>query len=526
MNTPLKQKSVAVIGSGVAGLYAAALAADAGHRVLLLTKGQLPQSNTWLAQGGISAVTAQGEAAGDSVAGHVADTLRAGAGLCDPAAVEQLCAQAAGEMLQLQAWGMDFDHSGAGLSLGLEGAHSAARILHAGGDATGAHLAGTLIGQLRRRGAAGNLQMMTGTFVTELLMHDGAVTGVRYLTEAGETGSPATGMSGAVAVDAVILATGGAGQLYEASTNPATATADGLALAWRAGAVLGDLEFIQFHPTLLEGTGFMVSEAVRGEGAVLRDDAGVRFMVGRHPDAELAPRDVVARAIEERRQQTGAPVYLDATHLAAQHGADFLPVRFPTIYRTLLGHGYDLNRVPVPVVPAQHYLMGGVRTDLDGRTSVPGLFAAGEVACTGVHGANRLASNSLLEGLVFARRAVAALAAPGDAPRFAAEDLALEPPGAQPFSRAELQRLMSARAGVVRDQASLDVAAKELRQWCVFGAAARYELETGNLLTVARLAVEAARRRTNSAGSHYRTDYPQPPAEATAITFRNAGAAL
>jgi len=510
---------VLIVGSGIAGLYAAALAARRpATSVTLVTKGALEESNTWHAQGGITAVTEQGCAAGDTVEAHVADTLRAGAGLNDDAAVRLLCAAAAAEIATLDAWGVPFDRTGDGYALGLEGAHSAARILHIGGDRTGAGIARSLIRQVRDLAAAGNLVLRQRTAVRSLLRSGGRV--------AGAVLQPAGGgidVVEEVRADVVVLATGGAGQLFEATTNPAGATGDGVALAWEAGAVLTDLEFIQFHPTLLDpaatgGRPFMVSEAVRGEGAVLVDAAGRRFMPERHPDAELAPRDVVSRAIYRRQRELAQQglepvVYLDATAVAAARGQDFLARRFPMIDATVRSLGFDWTREPLPVVPASHYWMGGVRTDLQARTSVPGLFAVGEVACTGVHGANRLASNSLLEGLVFARRAVGALDRYRTAPSFSAVPLAFED-GGTACTRAELQSLMSASAGVARDKAGLELAAKQLAEWTAG------EDGTG-LLTAARLVVAAAAARRNSAGAHYRTDFEQAPAGWGRLSFIN-----
>ncbi|NKX54626.1 L-aspartate oxidase [Arthrobacter mobilis] len=526
---------VVVVGSGIAGLYAAALAARRpATAVTLVTKGALEQSNTWHAQGGITAVTDQGRAAGDSVAAHVADTLRAGAGMNDGAAVRLLCAAAGREIATLDRWGVPFDRTGGGYALGLEGAHSAPRILHIGGDRTGAGIAAALIGQVRDLAGAGQLQLREHTAVSGLLRSGSragaGVTGVR-LQPAGTGGSSGAGTVEELPADVVVLATGGAGQLFEATTNPAGATGDGVALAWEAGAVLSDLEFIQFHPTLLDpaatgGQSFMVSEAVRGEGALLVDSAGGRFMPGSHPDAELAPRDVVSRAIHRRQRELAQQglepvVYLDATVVAAAKGEQFLSRRFPMIDATVRALGFDWTRQPLPVVPASHYWMGGVRTDLDARTSVPGLFAVGEVACTGVHGANRLASNSLLEGLVFARRAVEALDGYRTAPAFAAQPLAFDE-GDTACTAAGIQALMTSAAGVARDGAGLELAAKQLAEWTAGPGAtpdAGPDNDTAALLTVARLVAAAAAARRNSVGAHYRTDFEQAPAGRGHLSF-------
>ncbi|MET4135576.1 FAD-binding protein [Pseudarthrobacter sp. PvP090] len=421
-----------VVGSGIAGLYAALLAADAvldggpACEVVLLSKGTLEQSNTFYAQGGVSAVLAPGEAApGDSVEAHIADTLAAGAGLNDPDAVRVLCTEAVRDIAGLGRYGVRFDAGpGGGPALGLEAAHSAARILHAGGDATGACIARALVAAVLDRAVLdhmdrGRLRVETGAFVTDLLTeHPGEgqvgaarVTGVAYLAD---------GQPRHLDADAVLLATGGAGRIFARTSNPSVATADGLALAWRAGAAVRDLEFFQFHPTTLAADevpgappALLISEAVRGEGAVLLDAAGYRFMPDYHPDAELAPRDVVSRSIAlhlaATRAPADSPVFLDARGIEAARGPGFLARRFPTITAATRAAGYDWTTQTLPVSPAAHYWMGGVSTDLWGRTSVPGLFAAGEVACTGAQGANRLASNSLLEGLVFGRRAVEAI---------------------------------------------------------------------------------------------------------------------
>ncbi|MCQ6271772.1 L-aspartate oxidase [Pseudarthrobacter sp. R1] len=425
-----------VVGSGIAGLYAALLATDAGADVVLLSKGKLRDSNTWYAQGGISAVL-DGPAPGDTVAAHIADTLQAGAGHCDDAAVRLMCAEARRDIAGLQRFGVHFDcGSDGGPALGLEAAHSAPRILHAGGDATGAKVAGALIRAVLARQAEGTLTVRTSAHATSLLQQDGKVVGVEVLHH---------GTIAAVHADAVLLATGGAGQLFAQTTNPAVATADGLALAVRAGAEVADLEFFQFHPTcLVSGAGaanaatapgldrdpLLISEAVRGEGALLVDGNGKRFMRAYHPDAELAPRDVVSRSIALHLAKLGDPnghVYLDARAIEAGKGQGFLAKRFPTLTERTLAAGIDWTRELVPVAPAAHYWMGGVHTDLHARTTVPGLYAAGEVACTGVQGANRLASNSLLEGLVFGRRAVEDFLAGDDGGGWGAPSQAVPP---------------------------------------------------------------------------------------------------
>ncbi|MBU8866065.1 L-aspartate oxidase [Paenarthrobacter aromaticivorans] len=536
-------KRLIVVGSGIAGLYSALLAAEAGAEVVLLTKGALADSNTYLAQGGISAVLDE-PAPGDTVAAHIADTLNAGAGHCDEEAVRVLCTEARMDIAGLGRFGVRFDLDDDGdPSLGLEAAHSAPRILHAGGDATGARVAAALIKTVLDFQTAGRIQVIGHAQVTSLIQDGelyqdvpgrGRVMGVNFLHEGREMARYA---------DAVLLATGGAGQLFAQTTNPSVATADGLALAWRVGAEVSDLEFFQFHPTCMVRAGdaleaeentdpLLISEAVRGEGAILVDATGRRFMADYHPDGELAPRDVVSRSIALHLAALGDPnghVFLDATVIEEQRGEGFLEKRFPTISERTRQAGLDWSREPVPVAPAAHYWMGGVVTDLYGRTSVPGLLAAGEVACTGVQGANRLASNSLLEGLVFGRRAVSAFLRDRDATTaLSGSPAPLRMEGASAgfdfvpsagFSRNALRRLMTAKAGVLRNGVLLAEAEAGLDSWAeaVLPLSAPVSLdprvhEDANLLLAAQLLVRAARERRESLGAHYRSDGVAEPA--------------
>ncbi|MFU8946383.1 L-aspartate oxidase [Mycetocola zhadangensis] len=496
---------VIVVGSGIAGLTAA-LAASANFSVTLITKGALGMSNTRFAQGGIAGVMFDD----DSVDAHVADTLTAGAGLCDRDAVRVLCAEGPARIRELVELGVAFDHEGDEFARGREAAHSYPRVLHAGGDATGAVIEAALVNRLRASG----VEVHERTFLRDLVLTDGRVTGVEL--------QGAGGVRFELESDAVLLATGGAGQLYPYTTNPSVATGDGAAAAVRAGAVMTDLEFYQFHPTALVTDGnFLISEAVRGDGAVLRNARGDRFMPAVHPDAELAPRDVVARGIAAAMDaQAGRPVELDATML----GADFLAARFPGINAAVRAAGIDWSQRGVPVAPAAHYWMGGIATDLDGRTSVPGLFAVGEVARTGVHGANRLASNSLLEGAVFGHRAAAALsrdpasAAHFDDVRTAAALRAHSensvPTEVPPFSREALQQLMWTSAGLSRSADTLQPAARILDAWSALDLPndSEHDLEDRNLLALGRAVVTAALVRTESRGAHTRTDFPHPDA--------------
>ncbi|POH63260.1 MULTISPECIES: L-aspartate oxidase [Cryobacterium] len=503
---------VLVVGSGLAGLIAAVRATDAGHRVTLVTKAALSDSNTRYAQGGIAAALFPD----DSTDAHILDTLRAGAGLCDPAAVRVLCEEGPARVRDLIRFGVDFDRDESGITRGLEAAHSRSRVLHAGGDATGAAIETALVATVQERAkrahALGGDQITIHehTMLVDLIVTDGPGT-VRV------TGAMLLGPDGtqhAVAADAVILATGGAGALYRHTTNPAIATGDGVAAAWRAGAAVADVEFYQFHPTALAVPGTpLVSEAVRGEGAVLLTSTGERFMPAIHPDAELAPRDIVARSIAAQMKKQGdAPVLLDATGL----GRDLLESRFPTITAACRAAGLDWAVQPIPVAPAAHYWMGGVATDGWGRTSLAGLYAVGEVARTGAHGANRLASNSLLEAAVFADRAVRALDAEEQLPPLFDDLEAVAELGSDPdeagtlVERSTLQELLWEAAGVHRSGSGLTRAAVTLAGWRAVdrGRATVAELETGNLLDLGRLIVAAALAREESRGAHHRADFP------------------
>jgi L-aspartate oxidase len=489
----LVEADVIVVGSGIGGLTAALGAAPL--RVIVVTKGGPGGGSTHWAQGGIAAAVGEG----DSAAAHATDTLAAGAGLNHPEAVSLLTSSAAERVADLASIGVHFDLGGDGRpELGREGGHHRRRILHAGGDATGAEVVRALT---RASSLAEHVDTVDRCFAAELVVDVGRVVGVTARTDEGERLL--------LSAPAVVLATGGIGRVYANTTNPAEVTGDGLAMAARAGAVLADLEFVQFHPTALaSGRDPMplLTEALRGEGALLVDDRGQRFMVGEHPDAELAPRDVVARVIW-RKLDAGHRVFLDAR---ASVGASF-PADFPTVYELCLQDGIDPRRELVPVAPAAHFHMGGVATDLNGRTSLPGLWAVGEVACTGVHGANRLASNSLLEAAVFGNRAaadvkiVARIADGHDA--FRAGDPG-PAPGAQPELVAAMREVMWARVGVVRDRAGMVAAIERLEDL-------RRALEPGcsearNMIEVGILVARAAVIRTESRGAHFRLDYPDP----------------
>ncbi|WP_328583079.1 L-aspartate oxidase [Streptomyces sp. NBC_00370] len=509
---------VVVVGSGVAGLTAALRCTAAGLRTVVVTKARLDDGSTRWAQGGIAAALGEG----DTPEQHLDDTLVAGAGLCDEDAVRTLVTEGPAAVRRLIETGAHFDLSDAGdLQLTREGGHHRRRIAHAGGDATGAEVSRALVDAVR--GAA--LTTVENALALDLLTDEQGRTSGVTLHVMGEGQHDGVG---AVLAPAVILATGGMGQVFSATTNPPVSTGDGVALALRAGAEVSDLEFVQFHPTVLflgagaEGQQPLVSEAVRGEGAHLVDADGVRFMLDQHELAELAPRDIVAKAITRRMLEQGAEhMYLDARHF----GAEMWETRFPTILAACRAHGIDPVTEPIPVAPAAHYASGGVRTDLRGRTTVPGLYACGEVACTGVHGANRLASNSLLEGLVFAERIAADITASSDGHSSPEErrsytaDVTGSPaplPLVAPEARLAIQRIMSEGAGVLRSARSLGAAAEALEAVhqdvpYTDGKAAEPGVdswETTNLLCVAQVLVAAAQQREETRGCHWREDRP------------------
>ncbi|HXG42890.1 MAG TPA: L-aspartate oxidase [Dehalococcoidia bacterium] len=492
-----------VVGSGIAGLYAALLAAERGT-VLVLTKGAIDDGSTRWAQGGIAAPVGPD----DSPELHLRDTIAAGGGLVDEAAARVLVEEAAEAIQDLVRLGVPFDTVEGEVALAREGGHSLPRVLHAGGDATGAHMEATLAAAVRAAG----IPVRERCLATRIVVEDGRAAGVEVLHWP-------TGQRLAFGCRFLVLATGGAGRMFRYTTNPPVATGDGIALAYRAGAEVMDMEFVQFHPTALRWPGappFLITEAVRGEGAVLLNARGERFMPRYHPQGELAPRDVVVRAMVAEMEAVGADhVLLDLSHLPRER----VVARFPQVYRTCMEVGLDITRRPVPVSPAAHYTIGGVRTDLWGQTTLPGLYACGECACTGVHGANRLASNSLLESVVFARRLVrrTAEAPTGHAP-LSPGAVELPPPGpaeAPAPSLEALQSLMWEEVGIVRDGPGLARAVALLRAWesALPPATDRASHELANLLTCARLTAEAALLREESRGVHFRRDFPQPREE-------------
>jgi len=481
-----------VIGAGVAGMRAAIELAPAGQ-VLVVAKDSLRESSSEYAQGGIAVALSDD----DEVELHEQDTLSAGDGLCDRAAVHTLVEEGPAAIQQLIDWGAAFDREGGSLAFTREGAHSRNRILHAHGDSTGREIAQTLY---RHAASLPNVTFRSYAATVDLLLDDG-VCGASLWD--GRSHALDT-----VHARAVLLATGGLGNVFRNTTNPDVATGDGVAMAYRAGAEIADLEFVQFHPTALHLEGaprFLISEALRGEGARLINAWGERFMERYHPLRELAPRDVVARAIVAEMERTGATsVSLDLTH----REPGFVCARFPRIYETCLRYGVDLERRPAPVAPAAHYAMGGVRADLDGRTNVPRLFAAGEAACTGVHGANRLASNSLLEGVVFGARAGRAMRELATAHR-STSGVAAESQGCAATPE-DIRALAWERCGIVRDAAGLRAACRWLEEAGRPPAAALPQsAEAGNMREVALLIARSALAREESRGAHFRRDYPQ-----------------
>jgi len=481
-----------VVGAGVAGMRAAITLAEQGT-VLVVAKDTIEESSTEYAQGGIAVALSDD----DNFSLHLQDTLMAGDGLCDETAVRVLVEEGPRRIEELLQWGANFDKENGQFLMAREGAHSRSRVLHAGGDSTGREIARTLY---EKATSHPQLSFQSFAAVTDLLMHEGAVTGaVAY--------DQKTRRRIQVHARAVLLATGGAGQLFLNTTNPTVATGDGIGIAYRVGAEIADVEFIQFHPTALFIPGrprFLLSEALRGEGAILRNVQGDRFMHRYHAMEELAPRDVVSRSIiAEMRATNATHVLLDLSH----KDAAWIRQRFPTIYETCFRFGIDLTKVAAPVHPAAHYIMGGVRTDLNGQTSISGLFAAGEAACTGVHGANRLASNSLLEGVVYGARAGEAMLSSGAKPEqgrtFGDEQFPL-------MERERLQQLAWEGCGITRDASGITRVLDAVDHGGRLNIAEpdRKDYERRNLATVLRLVAKAALKREESRGGHYRTDFP------------------
>ncbi len=492
-----------VIGTGVAGLRAA-IGASLHGKVIILNKADGRESNSEFAQGGIAAALHDDEAAIES---HFQDTMNAGAGLCRGQAVRAMVEDGPRRIEELLSWGVRFDKIGGRFAMAKEGAHSERRILRAKGDATGNEIVQTLVRIMKRRK---NILVYDSHFAVDLLIEQGVCLGAWALDEKQNTLK-------CLLAQMVILATGGAGQVYQRTTNPPVATGDGIAMALRAGALIEDMEFFQFHPTALSlpsAPSFLLSETMRGEGGLLRDADGKLFMDRYHPDAEMAPRDIVTRAVwEEMHHRQVNNVFLDMTHLKSS----FVRRRFPKIYATCLHYGIDLTKDPIPVAPSAHYAMGGVKTDLFGRTTIERLSAAGEVACTGAHGANRLASNSLLEALVFGARVgedsgkISRIPLSGKIER-------------TPFWRnptdtsvrkdhqiqKEIKETMWCDVGIIRNKTSLQRMIQKWQGWkeILYLAPTRSALETRNMLLVSAAITEAALRRKESIGAHFRDDFP------------------
>ncbi len=493
-----------IVGSGIAGLYSALLAKEQG-RVLVITKGSIDDCNTKYAQGGIAAAIAKN----DSPKLHFQDTITAGDGLCNEEAVSILANEASDRISDLVNFGVPFDTVNGEIALTTEAAHTVPRILHAGGDATGEHIEVTLSSRVR----SSKIQVLEDCLATEIVVEKGVVNGIKAL-------DCRTGSTEEYECRYLILATGGAGQLFKFNTNSEIATGDGIALAFNAGAEIVDMEFYQFHPTALHLPGvtpFLISEAVRGEGGVLRNVDGYRFMPDYTPEADLAPRDIVARSIVHEMEKTGSDrVFIDITHLTPK----VTTTRFPHIYRFCLDHGLDITKGLVPVAPAAHYMMGGIKTNLWGETNITGLFAAGEAACTWVHGANRLASNSMLEVLVFSKRIMektrkgakieTAATSKGEETHRSLSQRQL-PQVAPAPSFSALQQLHWEQVGIIRHQESLTEAADTLAAWqkSLPPPTDRHSYELNNLVLTGRLVTEAALLREESRGAHFRSDFPQ-----------------
>jgi L-aspartate oxidase len=502
----MNQYDYIIVGSGIGGLYTALLARENGS-VLVITKGSIEDCNTRYAQGGIAAAIGKD----DSPQLHLEDTLNAGGGLSDEEAVRILADEAPARISDLVNFRVPFDTLDGEIALTMEAAHSVSRVLHAGGDATGEYIEEALSKEVRS--TSGRITVLENFLATEIMVEKGKVTGIRAL-------DCRTGTTEEFECRYLILATGGAGQLFKYNTNPSVATGDGIALAFNAGAEITDMEFFQFHPTALRMPGvppFLISEAVRGEGGILRNAGGRRFMMDYHEKGELAPRDIVARSIVNEMKKTSSNrVYLDVTHLPP----NLITTRFPHIYRFCLDRGLDITRNQIPVAPAAHYAIGGVRTNSWGETNIAGLFATGEVACTGVHGANRLASNSLLEAIVFSKRIIERTKGKSkdkSVPAARARDM-YSSLGQRPSPKdlpapglAFLQQLLWDKGGIVRDKEGLNKAAGVLASWqdCLPQSTDQPSYELSNLVLTGRLLTEAALIREESRGAHFRSDFPQ-----------------
>ena len=493
----------AIVGSGIAGLYTALLAEKHGS-VLVITKGSIDDCNTKHAQGGIAAAIGRK----DSPELHFKDTIAVGGGLCNEEAVRILTGEASDRITDLVNYGVPFDTMNGAISMTMEAAHSLPRVLHAGGDATGEHIEDTLSRQVR----SGKIKVLEYCLATDILVDDGVVRGVKAL-------DCRTGSIEEYECDYLILATGGGGQLFKFNTNSEVATGDGIALAYKAKAEIMDMEFFQFHPTALQLPGvppFLISEAVRGEGGVLRNENGHLFMRDYTSDGDLAPRDVVARSILYEMEKTDSRrVFIDVTHLPST----VITTRFPHIYKFCLDHGLDITHDLIPVAPAAHYMMGGVRTNIWGETNIAGLFAVGETACAGVHGANRLASNSLMEVLVFSKRIIertrnssvnkAVDIRQNNEIRLALgkKKAVIEAP---PLGLSSLQKLLWEKVGIIRNKQGLATVAETMTAWwgCLSIPTDRYSYELNNLVLTGRLMTEAALIREESRGAHFRSEFP------------------